>query len=135
MDEPGACPFCPGGAWLYGLELENDLCLFLAGREPVLQGSGVIIPRAHRPTVFDLTPAEWVATFDLLQRARDLLRERYQAEAFSVGWNCGPTAGQDVPHAHLHVIPRFADEPFAGRGIRWWLRQPENLRPSLRGEG
>jgi hypothetical protein len=26
------------------------------------------------------------------------------------------------------MIPRFADEPFAGRGIRWWFKQPENTR-------
>jgi hypothetical protein len=27
------------------------------------------------------------------------------------------------------VLLRFADEPRAGYGIRWWLRQPENRRP------
>jgi hypothetical protein len=33
-----------------------------------------------------------------------------------------------VFHAHLHVIPRFADEPLAGRGIRYALKQPTNRR-------
>jgi len=28
-----------------------------------------------------------------------------------------------------HVLLRFADEPRAGCGIRWWLKQPENRRP------
>lgn len=111
-DHVPGCPFCPGGAWLHGLTLENDLCLFLAGEEDsVLEGAGVIIPRLHRPTVFDLTPAAWVATNDLLLRARRLLRQRLDPGGFSVGWNCGPVAGQHVPHAHLHVVPRFADEP------------------------
>jgi diadenosine tetraphosphate (Ap4A) HIT family hydrolase len=29
---------------------------------------------------------------------------------------------------HLHVIPRFADEPLAGKGIRHWIKQPANRR-------
>jgi diadenosine tetraphosphate (Ap4A) HIT family hydrolase len=31
-------------------------------------------------------------------------------------------------YAHLHVIPRYADEPLAGKGIRYWLKQPANKR-------
>jgi len=123
------CPFCPGGAWLTGLELENRLCLLLVAGEPVLRGSGVIIPRAHRPTPFDLTPAEWAATRELLLQARDLLTARLGPDGFTLGWNCGPSAGQHVAHAHLHVIPRFADEPYAGRGIRYWLKSDANRRP------
>lgn len=126
-----SCPFCPDGNWLNGLQLENELCaFFLLVDEPVLRGSGLIIPRAHRPTVFDLTRAEWAATHDLLQRAQRLILERFQADGFNVGWNCSPVAGQEVPHAHLHVIPRFADEPFAGRGIRHWLKSSANQRPA-----
>jgi len=38
-------------------------------------------------------------------------------------------AGQTVSHVHLHIIPRFKDEPFAGKGIRHWLKKSENKRP------
>ena len=34
--------------------------------------------------------------------------------------------GQEVFHAHLHVIPRYADE--TGKGIRYWLKQDANRR-------
>jgi histidine triad (HIT) family protein len=54
-------------------------------------------------------------------------------DGFNVGWNCGPVGGQVIPHAHLHVIPRFADEPYAGKGIRHWLKQESNRRPGNRG--
>jgi len=34
--------------------------------------------------------------------------------------NVGPTAGQTVDHAHLHIIPRYAgDVPEPRGGIRW----------------
>lgn len=116
--------------------LENELALFgnLENGE-ALSGSGVIVPKAHRETVFDLTTDEIAATFDLLAEARPLLDERYNPDGFNVGWNCFGAAGQAVPHAHLHVLLRFADEPRAGYGIRWWLRQPENRRPDSAAPG
>ena len=33
-----------------------------------------------------------------------------------------------VFHAHLHVIPRYAGEPHAGKGIRHWLKREANRR-------
>lgn len=111
---------------------ENDHCLFLAGDEPVLQGSGVIIPKSHRSTLFELTAEEWMATYELLAKVREKLERELQPDGFNVGWNCGEVGGQSIHHAHLHVIPRFADEPFAGNGIRHWLKSDANLRPSHR---
>jgi len=58
------------------------------------------------------------------------LDERYLPDGYNLGWNVGRIAGQEVEHAHLHIIPRFADEPFAGKGIRHWLKKGENTRPA-----
>lgn len=125
-----SCPFCPDRLE-EGQEivLENDHCLFLQQPQKVLLGSGFIIPRAHRETVFDLTREEWVATKELLDEVKTLLDERLGPQGYNVGWNNGDIAGQTVAHVHMHVIPRFADEPFAGRGIRWWLKSEDNMRP------
>ena len=78
---------------------------------------------------FDLTPQEWAATYDLLQRAKALLDAAHHPEGYNLGWNVGYIGGQDISHAHLHVIPRFGDEPHAGKGIRYWLKQADNKRP------
>ncbi|HYF95778.1 MAG TPA: HIT domain-containing protein [Symbiobacteriaceae bacterium] len=131
---PNDCPFCVRDPEYVGrVGLENEYCLFLEGVEPVLQGSGIIVPKAHRPTVFDLTDAEWWAVRDLLLKAREKMVRELAPDGFNVGWNCGEAGGQSIHHAHLHVIPRFADEPFAGKGIRHLLKSEANLRPSLRG--
>jgi len=37
----------------------------------------------------------------------------YQPDGYNVGRNGGAAAGQEIRHAHLHVIPRFKDEPYA----------------------
>lgn len=115
--------------------LENSLCFFLQDQDSdTLPGSGMIIPKPYRPTVFDLTREDFIATHDLLQKVKSYLDETLKPDGYSLGWNVLPVGGQHVPQAHLHVIPRFADEPYAGRGIRYWLKQKENLRLSKRSQ-
>src|SRR5690606_9983960 len=109
---------------------ENETCFYIQkeAEQDVLEGSGLIIPKEHRETVFDLSSKEWLDTGDLLHKVKLFLDEKYQPDGYSVGWNTNPVGGQSIPHAHLHVIPRFGDEPYAGKGIRYWLKQPENKR-------
>lgn len=126
------CPFCT--PVVSEIVLESDYCIFTQVPQPVLIGSGIIIPRSHRETVFDLTSEEWKDTFELLQRVKRFLDERYQPHGYNIGWNSGTVAGQEIFHAHLHVVPRYNDEPFAGRGIRWWLKQEANRRKSTNHE-
>jgi len=127
------CSFCDlDGFRRFGspIFIENDLCLFTnLDDEKGLTGSGIIIPKAHRRTVFDLAPEEVAATFELLGQAKLQIDKRYRPDGYTIGWNCEAVSGQQVFHAHLHVVPRFADEPYAGRGLRWWLKQDENRRP------
>lgn len=115
---------------------ENTLALFGNLEDgDALSGSGLIVPKAHKETVFDLSSDEISAIFALLSEVRPLLEARYNPDGFNIGWNCFGTAGQAIPHAHMHVLLRFGDEPRAGYGIRWWLRQPENRRPDASAPG
>ena len=121
------CPFCS----LQNKEevvLQNEHCLFLQRDEPILVGSGLIVPRRHCRTAFDLNVEEWQATYSMIQVAKKLLDKTYQPDGYNLGWNCEAIAGQEIFHAHLHVIPRYADEPLAGRGIRYWFKQENNRR-------
>ena len=58
--------------------------------------------------------------------------KKYMPDGYNIGWNVGKVAGQEVAHAHMHIIPRYSDEPYAGRGIRSWFKQPENIRASMK---
>jgi diadenosine tetraphosphate (Ap4A) HIT family hydrolase len=108
--------------------LENEYCMFLQKPQEVLIHSGLIVPKSHRKTAFDLTKQEWEATYDLLQKVKDYLDEKCKPDGYNIGWNVNEVGGQHIMHAHLHVIPRFNDEPLANKGIRHWLKSKENQR-------
>ncbi|MDR6882414.1 HIT domain-containing protein [Bacillus sp. 3255] len=127
-----SCPLCfPEKDREQSIVLSNDYCIFVQKPQEVLIGSGLIVPKMHRETAFELTPEEWQATFELLQQVKELLDKEYAPQGYNLGWNCGNVGGQEIFHAHMHVIPRFDDEPLAGKGIRYWLKQTTNQR-SLR---
>ena len=92
-----------------------------------LKYSGVIVPIVHRETVFDLSAEEIAATFTLLHDVKAWLCDTYQPDGYNIGWNCYEVGGQLSPlHAHMHVIPRFKQEPLAGKGIRFLLKSDKN---------
>lgn len=124
------CPFCiENRADKDPILIENDTGYVLRNADHVLQCGGMIIPRRHVATPFELTAQEWSDAFELLIKLKRLF-DQEGANGYNVGWNVGEIAGQTVPHAHLHVIGRFADEPLAGHGIRHHLKQRANLRPA-----
>ena len=120
--------------------LESELSFFAAESisvGQVLPGSGIICPRAHRESPFELTDDEWADTRSVLLQAKSRIDELLRPDGYNLVWNVKPDAGQEVAHVHLHLIPRFHDEPYAGQGARWHLKQSANLRrdPSAPGRG
>lgn len=111
--------------------IASELCFFVSdsfASTQVLPGAGVICPIQHRESPFALSREEWLDTQSLLALARQALDSRLQPDGYNLIWNVQPDGGQEMAHAHLHLIPRFHDEPYAGRGGRWLLKQPENRR-------
>ena len=113
---------------------ENDSAIAVRSnnlKSKTLVGSYVIIPKSQVKTPFELSDKEWLDTKHLLNQVKDYVDATYHPDGYNVGWNVGEVGGQSVAHAHLHILPRYADEPFAGKGIRHWLKKPENIRTSL----
>lgn len=125
-----SCPFCEPQVNRQLVVERREHCLVIDLQHEVLAGSCIIVPKAHRATPFDLTESEITSTFQLLRAVKTRLDSELSPDGYNVGWNCGSVAGQKVEHAHLHVIPRFRDEPLAGKGIRFWLKQDANRRPA-----
>ena len=114
---------------------ENDTMMGVRSnnlKNNTLVGSYVIIPKSQVGTPFDLSDKEWEDTKLLMCEIKAYLDKKYAPDGYNVGWNVGKVGGQEVAHAHLHIIPRYSDELYAGKGIRYWFKQPENIRESLK---
>mgnify|MGYP005748823227 FL=1 len=87
---------------------ENETCYYVQHNleQDVLEGCGLIIPKKHHENAFELTKEEWNDTYELLQKAKQYLEEKYSPDGFTLGWNVGDASNQSIPHSHLHVIPR-----------------------------
>ncbi len=78
--------------------------------QPWQEGHTLVVPRRHvdhalvdKDVLAELAPAVLAVSA--------LLRERLGATGFNVLTNVGPDSGQEVFHAHIHVLPRHADAP------------------------
>lgn len=119
MPDPGLhdCPFCRPAAGRVRRETAHAQAL-LDGF-PVTPGHTLVVPRRHVASLFELTETERAAVWALVAEVRAALVAEFQPDGFTVGLNDGPAAGQTVPHAHVHVIPRrTGDVPDPRGGVR-----------------
>lgn len=79
---------------------------------------------ARLTTVFADTTNSYKFYWLLAGQAQRMLANRYAPAGFTVGLNIGAAAGQRMPHASLHVIPRYAgDVRHPAGGIRNILKR------------
>ncbi len=112
------CPFCDYAS--LSPVAEQGTVFALEDRYPVSPGHTLVIPRRHTPDYFSMTAEERrdAEALLFLLRAR-LLAADDTIEGFNVGANCGEAAGQTIPHAHIHLIPRRrGDTPRPRGGVR-----------------
>ncbi len=86
---------------------ETDDVLAFLDANPLAAGHTLVIPKAHAQHVGDLDSALASDLFDVVAELTPRVRNAVDADAANVGINDGAAAGQEVPHVHVHVIPRF----------------------------
>jgi diadenosine tetraphosphate (Ap4A) HIT family hydrolase len=100
--------------------LRNEHALAFRDTFALAEGHTLVVPVRHLASVFDASPDEQAALWDLVRRVRAELLDAFAPAGFTVGVNDGAAAGQTVGHGHVHVIPRHAgDVPDPRGGIRW----------------
>lgn len=115
------CPFC-ARLTERGLVAESEHGGAFPDAYPLSKGHTLVVPRRHVGSVYELDEWEQADLWALAARVRALLAESERPDGFNVGLNDGPAAGQTVPHAHIHVIPRYAGDTADLRGgIRWLM--------------
>ncbi|HUL95488.1 MAG TPA: HIT family protein [Usitatibacter sp.] len=98
-----ACEFCdsPGGPILW----QNDLCRVVRVDEPDYPGFVRVILGRHATEMSDLDEGERQRLMAVVFAVEAAVRETMQAEKMNLA-----SLGNQTPHVHWHVIPRFRDD-------------------------
>ncbi len=77
---------------------------------PIVPGHVLISPLRCVALIEDLDEEELADFFALRLRMKRALTKAFGATDFNYAWNEGKIAGQNVPHLHLHMLPRKAGD-------------------------
>lgn len=89
---------------------EDETAVAFLDINPWQQGHALVIPRRHVKDVLE-DPAALAEIAPAIGTVGDLLKERLGATACNILSNAGADSGQEVFHLHVHVLPRYADNP------------------------
>lgn len=119
-DLPGSnvCPFCIP-ARKKSIIVGSDSAFAIYDQFPVNPGHALIMPRRHCKDYFNLSEDEQRDCWDLVNQVKKIVERKYQPDGYNIGINVLQSAGQTVPHVHIHLIPRYAgDVPKPEGGVR-----------------
>lgn len=120
-----ACVFCDAQAGRKReIVLENRHFAAIFDKYPVNAGHTLLFPKRHVESLFELTAREWSDFRRLLTATKTAVDTRFRPQGYNLGVNCGPVAGQTIPHLHIHVIPRYEGDVQNPRGGVRNLKQP-----------
>jgi len=78
---------------------------------PATRGHALVVPREHSTNLLEADPDDLAAVAIAAQRLAKRAVERLGADGVNLINSCGQAAWQTVFHLHMHVIPRYADDP------------------------
>ena len=85
---------------------ESGTCRALVNLKPLVAGHVLVVPKAVVPTLGEMDEALHRDLWRAARRVHALITAEYGATGANVAVQDGAAAGQSVPHAHVHVLPR-----------------------------
>jgi histidine triad (HIT) family protein len=90
---------------------EDERTVSFMDINPATRGHALVIPRAHHDDLMVIDPDDLAATMAAARRLAVRMRETLTPDGFNILNSCGRAAWQTVFHFHLHVVPRYDDDP------------------------
>ena len=78
---------------------------------PATRGHALVIPRAHAEDLLSVEAEDLEASTIAAQRLARRAMTQLGADGVNLINSCGRAAWQTVFHFHIHVVPRYADDP------------------------
>jgi histidine triad (HIT) family protein len=90
---------------------EDDRTVAFMDINPATRGHLLVIPRAHSEDLLDVPHEDLDACARMAQKLARRVKTRLDAAGVNLLNSCGSAAWQTVFHFHVHVIPRYANDP------------------------
>ena len=112
MEKDNDCIFCKiiAGKIPSDIIYYDDNFIGILDINPKTKGHILVIPKKHYKTLLDMPSSLGNELLGAVKKVALKLIEDEKAEGFNVLINNFEIAGQIVPHAHVHVIPRKKDD-------------------------
>ena len=86
----------------------GEYCYIVLNKYPYSNGHLMVVPFRHIRDLEELEPKEYNEIFSFVQHSVSILKKRFMADGFNIGFNIGETAGAGIAkHLHMHVVPRW----------------------------
>ncbi len=106
MDSCIFCAIIEGKIPSYSI-YEDDTTLAFLDVNPLSPGHTLVVPKCHSPILNDLSPKNFISLMGTIHDLIEPIEQSVGASATTIAFNNGEAAGQEVPHVHCHIIPRF----------------------------
>jgi len=91
---------------------QDDTVVAFMDIQPITQGHMLVVPRAHAAYMNEVEETVALRTFRIARELSQLARIVFGAGGVNLFVADGEVAFQDVPHFHVHVIPRYPNDGF-----------------------
>jgi histidine triad (HIT) family protein len=107
------CIFCKivAGELPSTIVAEDERTIAFMDIAPATRGHALVIPREHSRNLLEIAPEDLQAVILASQRLAGRASERLGAAGINLINSCGSSAWQTVFHFHIHVVPRYEDDP------------------------
>lgn len=114
MSAAAACAFCDiiRGAAEVSVCHEDATTIAFMDIQPVNNGHVLVSSREHYADLSDTPPDVAMQLFAVALQLAPIVRRITGAKGLNIVVNSGAAAGQNVPHHHVHLIPRYAGDGF-----------------------
>jgi len=85
---------------------QNDRAIAFLDAFPLSAGHTLIVPKSHYSKVQDMDREYSSDVFNLLWKVSGAVEKAAGVNASTIAIHNGREAGQEVPHVHIHIIPR-----------------------------
>jgi histidine triad (HIT) family protein len=90
--------------------IENDEAMAFLDAFPLSKGHTLVIPKTHYSKIQELDENLSQSLFNILWKITNPIEKSVGVNSSTIAIHNGKEAGQEIPHVHIHVIPRTSDD-------------------------